>query len=96
MLTPLKYTIYNTNPSPSPSHHGVCVAHSDSVLVKVRAALGGVGSGLGGSVGVSDQWEDGANGDDSSLRDACHGINRFLSVFIHISLVYGPYVKPNK
>ena len=35
---------------------GVCVAHSDSVLVKVRAALGGVGSGLGGSVGVSDQW----------------------------------------
>ena len=31
-----------------------------------------------------------------SLFTACIGINVFLSVFIHISAVYGPYVEPNK
>ena len=31
-----------------------------------------------------------------SLFRACVGINVFLSVFIHISAVYAPYVEPNK
>ena len=31
-----------------------------------------------------------------SLFTACVGINVFFSVFIHISVVYGLYVEPNK
>ena len=31
-----------------------------------------------------------------SLFTACVAINVFLSVFIHISVVHGPYVEPNR
>ena len=51
--------------------------------VQIKVSLHVFVHGLGGPVGVGDQGEDGAHGDDGGLRDAGPGIFFFLSVFIH-------------